>query len=241
MDPFEQMFRYGWLLDFGESPEQSLSRIAPAINQCDLSTSHFKMNARTMLDSFKTTIGEEAKKNDIDGSAIAAAIAWEYEQNLKGRLSDHFQVYTSWQNNGTDQDHGAGMGWGSMHGAEAKKLRPRSGDVSLMCQRMEAKPAIALVAEFMNNMAELYFETSNGIWVRNEPAILALFFNTGRGLVERSAANRANDPMRSTGVVTLDVGQNSMAKWVYEKASRFLAHKTHPKQPPNSIRAQASV
>jgi hypothetical protein len=86
----------------------------------------------------------------------------------------------------------------------------------------------------MNNMAKLYFELSEGIWIRDNPAALTMFFNTGEGTVIRSAEKRKSEPCPASGVVVLDVGPNPMAKWVHEKLPRFAAYKTTPQAPPGA-------
>lgn len=242
MDPFESMFRWAWQLDFGEQPEQSAQRAGraakrvatPAMLECDLSTSHFKMSARKMLQQFQAELIRQAQRNDIDGRAIAGAIAWEYEQNLRGRLSDWLQAPAKslWISSSSD-----GLGWGSMHGAEARNLRPKLDDTQLMCARMQAKPALALVAEFMNKAAQTLYDDSGGIWIRDNPVALAGYYQAGMPLVEKTVERQRQRAAggSASGPVELDMRQIRMAAWVNTNLARFSGYQTSPAPPTSMI------
>jgi len=237
MDPFKALVRYGWLLDFGESPEQSVERlkgkVTPNMLQCRSGTSHFTLSATEMLKQFGGTVTHEARGRNLDGRAIAGAIAWEYEQNWTGRVSDYLQAPKGGTKNG-------GVGWGSIHTPEVRKMRPQAGERELLCMRMEAEPAIRLVAEFMDNMAKLYFEESDGVWIRDCPPALAFFFNTGEGATRRSAESRKTGPDRAKGLISLDVSPNEMASWIQVHLNRFGQFKTSPVPPKEFVPVQIS-
>ena len=248
MDSLDQLFRWAWYVDFGESPEETARRVSktarrvitPAMFECDLSTSHFNLSAKKMLTQFKAELILQAKRNNLDGRAIAGAIAWEYEQNPRGRLSDYAQAPAKSLFVSSSSD---GLGWGSMHGKEAANLRPRLDDTQLMCARMEAKPAVAMIAEFMSKMADLYATESDGIHVRDNPVILAGFYQAGESnhFVSNSAKKRRTDPDRANGVITLNLSSIPMAKWVHTNLPRFKAYKTVPTASGSVIRALATV
>ena len=246
MDPFEQFFRWAWQFDFGETPEQTARRInkkakrviTPAMFECDLSTSHFSISAREMLKQFKAELIKQAKKHNIDGRAVAGAIAWEYEENPRGRLSDYGQAPAKSVGVSSNSD---GLGWGSMHGKEAKSLRPHLDDTQLMCARMEAAPALELIARFMDKMAGIFESESQGVYIRDQPAILAGFYQAGEPLTRRSAEKRKEDPGRESGVVTLDMRQIKMAVWVHNNLARFEPYKTTPTLPGPVIHAKIKV
>jgi len=232
MDPFESMFRWAWQHDFGESPEATARRIGksarrtvtPAMFECDLSTSHFNITAQSMLTQFKAELIRQAKLHKVDGRAIAGAIAWEYEQNPRGRLSDWLQAPAKslWVSSSSD-----GVGWGSMHGAEAQSLRPDLDDTELMCARMEARPALALIAEFMSQMAQLLYDGTNGVWIRDQPAALAGYYQAGRPLVQKTIQKQKDNPAAS-GPVQLNMASIPMARWVQTNLPRFQGYRTTP-------------
>lgn len=233
MDEMERVFRWAWYHDFGTTPEQSLERLKGRVipgygRDCDLSTSHFEMSIEQLLTNFSRDIINQGQANNIDARAIAGAITWEYEENLRGRISDYFQS----NKYGKGQMlFGQGMGWGSIHTAEVKKIRPNASDWRLQCLRMEAASAIKLVAEIMNTRANQYYEASGGIWIRNAPAVLAMFFNASEEFLLRSAANRKLDACEPGKVVTLTVSENPMATWVQNNLDRFSAFLTTPSPP----------
>lgn len=240
---FEDMFRFLWRKQFGQSVESSFG--LTKMPQCDLSTSHFQMDLVTLLRDFKEHIRNEGLRANIDARAIAGAIAWEYKNNKTGRYTDHLQF------TGTDQANrysfgsgdlmfGQGLGWGSVHTDAARAHRPHANDWELQCLRMKADTAITLVADIMKANAESYHKLSEGVWIGDQPSVGALFFNTGDGLLIKSAARVKNDPTRDSGTVTLTITQNPMAAWVEEHLSDFEDFRT-ASRPPGTAKIKVRV
>jgi hypothetical protein len=190
----------------------------------------------TLLQKFRQNIITHGKTHNIDGRAIAGAIAWEYEENRKGRLSDWLQ-YDDFSG---AMAFGQGLGWGSIHTDVVKKLRPKAANWELQCLRLQAAPAIQLVAEIMDRQAKKYFEISGGIWIRDNPAVLALFFNSSDAFLEASAKRRQLNECKPGLVVKLTISQNDMAKWVNANLNRFAQFKMEP-TPPTGLYAKADV
>lgn len=83
----------------------------------------------------------------------------------------------------------------------------------------------------MDKSAEKYYSYSAGIWIRNSPAVLALFFNTGDNLMERSAKKRKLNPCCVDKKVELTISQNQMATWIDKNINQFSMFKTEPNLP----------
>ncbi|BAP58175.1 hypothetical protein THII_3878 [Thioploca ingrica] len=235
MDEFERILRWAWYIDYGETPEQTIERIknifSPSCSPCNLSTSHFRISLTEMLTQFRNDILQQGQNHNIDSRAIVGAIAWEYEENFAGRLSDYLQYmsFSSYRCKGTL--FGQGLGWGSIHTDTAQKFRPHSRPFELQCLRLEAVSAIELVAEIMDDVATQYYKLSGGIWIRDSPAVLALFFNTGEKLLSQSAAKHKLNLCKPNQVITLTISQNQMATWVNANLERFAEFKTPPIPP----------
>lgn len=119
MDSVESIFRWAWYYDYGESPERSLERVIP--RGCDTSTSHFDLTIEQLLAQFRSNIISASQTYNIDARGIAGAITWEYEENLRGRISDYFQ-YNRFSDSG--MLFGEGIGWGSVHTDKPGKCIP---------------------------------------------------------------------------------------------------------------------
>ena len=98
--------------------------------------------------------------------------------------------------------------------------------------RANAQSALGMVAEIMASNAQLYYQLSGGIWINDNPAILAYFFNTGKSKVEESAASRRLASQEFGQVVILEVSVNPMARWVNSNLTRFTEFQTAVKPPP---------
>jgi len=249
MTELEHLFRWAIYIDYRTSPERLIGTIRnrivngldawhdtaminvySRITECStaqISRSHFVLSINEFLLRYRQEIMDEAQSKGVDGRAIAAAITWEFRENLKGRYSDYWQAVFPGKT--------SGIGWGSMHTQEALRLMP--GDQSLeaiACIRMDAVTIIPLVAKFMKDCIDLYFSESNGIYIGSDPALIAFFYNTGLKKVKGSARTRKREldalnysPMN----VELKVGVNPMAKWVKDNLGRFEKFKTEPKTP----------
>lgn len=226
MNQVEQIFRWAWYYDFGTTPEQSLNRLIG--RQCDQSTSHFRMSLDDLLKKFEQDILTQGNSSNVDARAIAGAIAWEYEENWRGRFSDRFQHSRFGDGK---MWFGEGIGWGSVHTKKAREFHPTMSDFQLQCLRLEAASAIKLVAEIMNRAAERYFKISEGVWIRDVPSVLGLLFNTSDSFLKKSAEKRKLDKCEPGLVVTLTISQNKMASWIQANLNRFSKFKTNPKSP----------
>jgi hypothetical protein len=132
------------------------------------------------------------------------------------------------------------MGWASIHTAAAQEVLPTASSYELQCARMEAASAISMIGVIMGDCARDYLDLSGGIWIGDQPAVLALFFNTGRNLLTQSAARRRLNACSPGMTVTLDISQNPMARWVSANLSRFAEFRTNP-APPSGTYAQVIV
>jgi len=152
--------------------------------------SHFDITAASMLEKYHCLVISEAKRFNIDGRAIAGAITWEYEQNLVGRLSDYDQLCNSFLGENLTGSPkllggiGKGVGWGSIHTKILEELYFQ-GDLDSI--RMNAISAISAVAHIMAYYANLFYEASSGIWINDNPFVLAYFFNTGKKQINKVA------------------------------------------------------
>ena len=229
-----------------ETIDVALDYTLPGREQlCDMSTSLFQMTVEEMLAEHEEHIKTQGVLYNIDGRAIAGAIAWEYEQNaLRGRLSDYAQYWPNpFVESGATVLFGQGLGWGSIHVDSIKPLIPEVSEAELACMRLQASSAITLVAIFMDAMATRSFEGSEGIWVRDQPAILALFFRVGddNGVVSRWAAQRRQDECKvDPEPVALDISQDEMAAWVDEHLDRFAPFHSQP-VPPQGYYVPATI
>ena len=278
--PFERMFRQAFYADFGTTPERMANDFLATVRSyhpktavCDwlvrqpkpdrYKTSHFELTLEEMLDQFEGNIRDAARLHNIDGRAIAGAIAWEYEQNwCLGRASDYAPDLIQGPNDG--------RGWGSIHLEEAKTLYPNATRPQLDSLRYEAASAIEMVAAIMDKRATQYFnatrdplvgamvptlsdlrepshvlEKSGGVWIRDSPPILAVFFNTSVDFLQKSIGLQNSGQRASTwispygsrvrGVTRLVVGQNRMGRWVLENLARFDRFRTQPVWPPTQF------
>ena len=239
VEPIEAALRWAWLYDTGQSIEQSIAgmrkRAAHVFGRdhtCNLTTSHFQISLDDLFRKFGAEIVKQGEKHNIDARAIAGAIAWEYEENMTGRYGDHFQYFND------RLLFGSGLGWGSMHTDVVRRLRPGASETELHCLRMEAASAIALVAEFMDQSARRYYELSGGIWIRDVPSVLALFYHTSYpfedkpdSLLEKSAKKHKLEQCVPDLAVTLTISEDDMAKWVHENLNRLSAFATTPRPP----------
>lgn len=232
MNELENIFRWAFYYDFGKSLEQffgirptreTVLGLETSCSDSNIQNSLFRLTAREMLNIFRTHVIRAGKKHNIDARAIAGAIAWEYEENLKGRISDKFQVHLG---------GGRGIGWGSIHHKPAKDIRPNLSEQELVCARLDAEQTISMVAEIMAQNAQRYFELTNGIWINDNPVLLAYFFNTGmtETVVKKAKSRRLNVSDENL-VVPLTVTVNPMAKWIYSNIGRFEDFKTVPDEP----------
>ncbi|AKT37912.1 hypothetical protein [Chondromyces crocatus] len=230
---FESLFRWAWQRDFGTTPEQSVQRFTDQVSgrsrSCDLSTSPMTTSLSEMLERFKEHIKKTCLERNIDARAVAGAIAWEYEENKLGRHSDWVQYHA---HRLVGASVGNGIGWGSIHDDVAAQMDPMASPTRLQCMRLEAQSAIEMVARLMSEQATNYFELTDGIWIRDTPAVLALFFNSSPDTLTRSAATRKPQAAASTdGTITLSVAENPMGRWVQRHLSRFEDFRTLPIPP----------
>ena len=173
-------------------------------------SSHFCMDLSTFLQRMERVIKQAGDQYNIDARAIAGAIAWEYTQNnWRGRGSDYLQVPLLEH---FEYELGNGVGWGSMHGDAIVDLYPDMTSEDMFHQRMDADSAIRLVAEIMGFRRDEYFERSGGIWIADNPPVLAQFFNSSRTSMLRSADKRKLSMCEPDKVVTLDISFNDMEK-----------------------------
>lgn len=233
MRDVESLFRWAFYADYGITPEQAIERMFPPKGRVlgidtgcapvDIKTSLFKMTADEMLTRVGGLIHRVATEQNVDGRAVAAVVAWEYEENWKGRFSDYLQAHIGWGD--------AGIGWGSIHDSAAQGVRPLATESELRCMRLAGRTALQMIGEIMSNTAKLYLKASGGIWINGEPAVLAFFYNTGDGVAARSAAKRRLVVCDDTRVVDLPVSENPMAGWVMKNLDRFRAYLTRPAEP----------
>lgn len=223
----------------------AVERLVPDVGSCNLSTSLLEITLDEVLIEFSSDILEAGHRHNIDARAIAGAIAWEYEENrIKGRWSDYLQYYLGRASDIFRENPGLpfgdGIGWGSVHTERARLLHPTATNIELQCLRLEAASAIKMIGAIMGQASQDYFTLSGGIWIGNAPPILALFFNTGDGLLKESAARRRLDPCKPGQTVELDASQNGMATWVKDNLGRFAEFSTQP-EPPKTCYASVTV
>ncbi len=217
--------------------------LVPDVGSCDLSTSPFEITLDEMLTEFSSDILKAGRWHNIDARAIAGVIAWEYEENKRGRWSDYLQypLGRAWDIFTQDPDlPGEGIGWGSIHTERARLLHPTATNLGLQCLRLGAASAIEMIGAIMGKASKDYFTLSGGIWIDNAPPILALFFNTGDELLKKSAAKRRLDPCKPGQMVELGASQNGMATWIKDNLGRFAKFSTHP-TPPKTCYASVTV
>jgi len=261
MNNLESLFRWAIYHDYGTSPEQlaqnmraytvdtirsaktSIVDTLETINASKYSVvtgcsidqikhSHFVLSISEFLARFQSDIISSGRSEGIDATAIAAVITWEFEKNLKGRLSDYFQTIAPGDT--------SGVGWGSMHTQEALKLSSDKSLREISCIRMDAKSVIPLVAKFIKNCVDEYYKES-GIYIGNDPVVMAFFYNTGISKARESARKRKNevpDIPNSSQVIHLNVTVNPMAKWVKNNLNQFTKFYTTPSVP-NNVKAYA--
>jgi|GEM_PF-3335994 len=262
MDDLERLFRWAIYHDYGLTPEQIGQNIRDytvdtiksgktsivdtletmdalkysAVSGCSIDQikrSHFVISISKFLTRFQSDIMNSGRKEGIDATVIAAVITWEFEKNLKGRLSDYAQVIKP--------GNTSGIGWGSMHGEEAAKRIPGKHSLrEISCIRMDAKSVIPLVAKFIKDCVDEYYKES-GIYIGNDPAVMAFFYNTGISKARESARKRKNevpDIPNSSQVIHLNVTVNPMAKWVKNNLNQFTKFYTAPSVP-NGVKAYA--
>ena len=240
---FESLFRWAMYYDYRTTPERVAACLSDAnclhdtavinfyssMTECSpaqLSRSHFVLSITEFLAQYKQNIISEAKGKGLDARAVAAAIAWEFRQNLTGRLTDYLQIMSPGKK--------SGIGWGSMHTQEAIKLTGKTDIDDVACIRMDALSIIPLVAQFMKDCVDTYYTESNGIYIGKDPAVVSYFYNTGLKKVRESAKQRGKE-IDALGVppktITLNVSVNPMAKWVKNNLDSFEQFKTSPKIP----------
>lgn len=250
MDDLERLFRWAIYHDYGVSPEQLGQQIISyvgdiprrakahtfsAVTGCSvqqIERSHFILSISEFLIRFQSDIINSGRSEGIDATAIAAVITWEFEKNLKGRLSDYPQMIKPGKT--------SGIGWGSMHGEEAAKLSSGKSLREISCIRMDAKSVIPLVAKFIKNCVDEYYKES-GIYIGNDAAVMAYFYNTGISKARESARKRKSevpDIPNSSQVIQLNVTVNPMAKWVKNNFNQFTKFYTAPNVP-SGVKAYA--
>lgn len=256
------LMRWMFYLDTGRTIEEEHESIMDSIQPgrhavCDLSTSLFEKTARELLEDFKEDIIASGNKWNVDARAIAGAITWEYEQNLKGRFSDYVQY---WRNPFTPSGAtigGNGLGWGSIHTTSLQPFYPDATEAELACMRFQAESAINLVGQFMHTMADIYFKESGGIWVNNKPEVLALFYRAGieNGFVSNAAKKRKINCLAykekiakekekvclvNGGKILLTTSIDPMASWIAENNNELQLFKTEP-TPPSGCYVEVEV
>jgi hypothetical protein len=188
-------------------------------------TSHICMDLDSFFQKFKTAIIQAGQRNNIDARAIAGAIAWEYQENKwRGRFSDYLQATGAYRWLAEKYAWDSGIGWGSVHVDTASEFYPNADLARLDQIRLQAESAVRLIGEIMARQAELYFKESGGIFINDNPPVLALFYNTGDENLLRSARQRRLT--HCIPVVHLDVSPNDMGSWVKENLEKLEPYRT---------------
>ncbi|MCB0630558.1 MAG: hypothetical protein KDD15_12515 [Lewinella sp.] len=249
MSDLESLFRWAIYYDYRTTPERILrnlrNRLYGGVNDLhdtsvinvysrltdcsaeQISRSHLVLSISEFLGRYKQNIMQEARSRGIDARAVAAAISWEFQENLKGRLTDYAQIFFPGKT--------SGIGWGSMHTQEAQRLTQSRHSVSeIACIRMDAMTVIPLVAQFMKDCVDLYFKESGGVFIGQDSAVVAYFYNTGLNKVKESASKQRKKLEHlpySPKAVRLKVLINPMARWVHDNITQFEHFKTEPQWP----------
>jgi len=249
MNDLKSLLRWAFYFDFGTSPERMASHYANELRQApsratvrvlselsgcspeQLNRSHFLISINDFLRLYKSNIIEAGRNTGINAAVIAAVIRWEFLKNLIGRGTDDVQLFFPGQNDG--------IGWGSMHTQEAISLTDERNLNRVACIRMDAVSIIPLIAQFIKNCVDEYFDASNGIYIGNDLAVMAYFYNTGMPKVQESARrNRIYNDVSLRDNVRLNVTVNEMARWVTANHSQFIPYNTTP-QIPDLVKAYA--
>jgi len=198
-------------------------------------TSHFCIDIDTFLSRFRAAIKKAGADHNLDARAIAGAITWEYRENgFRGRMSDYLQapLYRLLSDH-VDADHqpGGGIGWGSVHTDAAREVIGETSLAELSRIRLQAASAIDLVAQIMSKRADSYLEKTGGIFIRDNPPAVALFFNTSSAFLERAARKRALNRCTPGLTIDLDVSQNPMASWVKQNLADLAEYQTPVSRP----------
>jgi hypothetical protein len=154
-----------------------------------------------------------AARYGIDPRAIAAAITWEFSENQRGYLTDHFIPSLPFF-----QD---GYGWGQIHDSTLRgQMISGLNAIDSVILRNDLDRAIDLVASRIAQQADSY-KSISGIDLRDNVPALVWMYNTSADYIRQSATDQLT-VIHSGQVPTLNLTNvNAMTTWTQANLGRF--------------------
>ncbi len=172
-------------------------------------------NIRDTLNAYVSQIKETANKFNIDGRAIAAIIAYEYECTNTSNYSG-FSGLDMFKNDSSEKSDSSGP------------CNSRMTQYPI-CVKLKIQDFIPIIGERLNSIADQYFKFSKGIYIKHDPILLSFFFYAGNDKVVKYAKRNQINPrehLMQCSSKAIYVSMSEKAIWMKKELSSFEKFRT---------------